>query len=299
MPTETVYGLAGSIDHPEAIAEIFRRKGRPQDNPLIVHVASFEQAYALTTPEGAKVIDTLGRWLWPGPLTIVVPCSDQVPSEVSAGLDTVAIRMPSHQVLRDLITEAESPLAAPSANVSGRPSPTRAEHVRDDLGDEVFVLDGGPCEHGIESTVVQVIDGGLYVLRPGAISSRELENLDTGLAVHAASEPEHSVARSPGMKYRHYAPDAHIILCNTVHEVNEYLRSASELPLLLVPPGMEEAFSQCERRPLTTTTLFDELRRADSLQTETIVVLCDDSVRSNEALMNRLLKAAGIDRKGQ
>jgi L-threonylcarbamoyladenylate synthase len=297
VPTETVYGLAGCINAPSAIAEIFRLKGRPQDNPLIVHVVDHEQACELTTDQGIDALTLFGAKFWPGPLTIVVPCSDTVPHAVTAGLDTVAMRMPSHPVLRELIRETGSPLAAPSANMSGRPSPTRAEHVRHDIGDSLFILDGGPCEHGIESTVVKVVGTTIYVLRPGALSLEQLLNVgDYEVAAWKSTQDAAPVA--PGMKYRHYAPAARLELCSSIEEVDEIVRSSTQRTLVLAPHNQIARVHSENVHTLETSTLFDELRQADVLQTALIVVLCDESVRANEALMNRLTKAAGIDEKG-
>ncbi len=298
VPTETVYGLAGSIRHTGAIAEIFHRKGRPHDNPLIVHVASMKQACELTTDLGRAAIDELGNHFWPGPLTIVVPASEGVPQAITVGLDTVAIRMPSHPVFLELIRTAGSPLAAPSANVSGRPSPTRAEHVQEDLGDEVFILDGGACEHGIESTVVQIIGDTLFILRPGAISQRQLEEQWSGNVLRAHEQGREGIVRSPGVKYRHYSPSASVVLSYSVDDALSLLNQHREVTIVLVPAIYVEQFSHHAVRLLSTVTLFDEFRRADALQTRTIVVLCDESVLANDALINRLRKAAGIDGKG-
>lgn len=298
VPTETVYGLAGSIRHPEAIAEIFQRKGRPHDNPLIVHVASISQACELTTDLGHAAIEMLGKHFWPGPLTIVVPASEDVPQAVSVGLDTVAIRMPSHPVFLELIRTAGSPLAAPSANVSGKPSPTRAEHVQEDLGEEVYILDGGACEHGIESTVVQMIGDALYILRPGAISQRQLEDQWSGDVLRTHEHGREGIVRSPGVKYRHYSPSASVMLSYSMDDALSLLKQHREFTIALVPASYLEQFSHHDVRLLSTVTLFDEFRRADALQTRTIVVLCDESVLANDALINRLRKAAGIEGKG-
>ena len=298
VPTETVYGLAGCISQPDAIAEIFRLKGRPQDNPLIVHVADLEQASLLTTDEGMRALVTIGGRFWPGPLTIVVPSSESVPAAVTAGLDTVAIRMPSHPVLLALLHETQSPLAAPSANVSGRPSPTRAEHVQHDLGNDVFILDGGPCEHGIESTVVRVKDNTLYVLRPGALSLEQLSLAGDYVVLPSWSSPGPATPVSPGMKYRHYAPAAKLQLCESVDDVNAIVETSTERILVLAPQVRKTEVHHENVHDLDTSTLFDELRQADALQTALIVVLCDESVQANEALVNRLVKAAGTDEKG-
>ncbi|MGI6076653.1 MAG: L-threonylcarbamoyladenylate synthase [Fastidiosipilaceae bacterium] len=222
FPTETVYGLGANINCPEAVDEIFSIKGRPNDNPLIVHVGTKEAIKPLVQsfPEVAEV---LVEELMPGPLTLVLPRSDIVPDNVTAGLDTVGIRMPNHPVTRQLLILADVPVAAPSANLSGKPSPTLAEHVVHDLQGKVnFIVDGGPCQVGVESTVLDLSSGPPLILRPGGVTAssilRCLENhhiqfpqrdwqirlLHSGSGYSVA---DHEVPKSPGMKYRHYAPD--------------------------------------------------------------------------------------------
>ena len=211
MPTETVYGLAANALNGDAVAKIFRAKGRPQDNPLIVHIADFEQIYDLcpAVPPQAKL---LAEAFWPGPLTMIVPKGDCIPNEVSCGLDTVGIRLPSHPLARDLIRAAGVPLAAPSANTSGRPSTTTAEHVLRDMDGKIAaILDGGPCGVGVESTVVTLALDKPRLLRPGGITLEQLKTVLGEVEVDRAlfeKIGDDVKVSAPGMKYRHYAPKA-------------------------------------------------------------------------------------------
>lgn len=298
VPTETVYGLAGSINRAESIEEIFRRKGRPQDNPLIVHVADVHMACELTHAEGADALLALGKVFWPGPLTIVVPSVDRVAGIVRAGLDTVAIRVPVHPVFQELLQSVECPLAAPSANVSGRPSPTCAEHVRHDMGDDLFILDGGTCQHGIESTVVRVVGNIIHVLRPGAVRVEDLQAVAGFAVVPSWNLAGQAAPASPGMKYRHYAPEAQLQLCSSLQELDQIIRRSDQRTLVLAPEHWIRHIQHDHVHVLETSTLYNELRQADLLQTAVIVVLCDDAVLADEALMNRLTKAAGLESKG-
>lgn len=298
VPAETVYGLAARIDQPAAIDEIFRRKGRPRDNPLIVHVANVEQAYQLTNAAGSEVVDAIAERFWPGPLTVVVPVSDGVSTYVTAGLTTVAIRMPHHPVFLDLIRTVGCPLAAPSANISGKPSPTSAEHVETDFHGEVLVLDGGRCEIGLESTVVHVVDGAVHILRPGAISAEQLHDIGLGRVERVNSIRGSDVARSPGMRYRHYAPMAQVVLCKTVEEVKAACVHGATDVIVLVPEHALNCFTGLQTRVLLPQSFYEELRRADDLQTRLIVVLCDQSVIAQDALYNRIQRASGMDEQG-
>ncbi|MEX1212707.1 MAG: L-threonylcarbamoyladenylate synthase [Balneolaceae bacterium] len=206
FPTETVYGLGARTDNPEAIQHVFDLKGRPSDNPLIVHLSNREQVplFARVETEG---LDTLLDQFWPGPLTVVLPRQPNVLDLVTGGLDTVALRMPAHPVAQALI-EQSGPLVAPSANRSGRPSPTAAAHVREDFGDQLFILDGGPCDIGLESTVLDLHQEPWTLLRPGYYSRETLETT-TGRSIQA-SDGSTRTPRSPGMKYTHYKPDAEV-----------------------------------------------------------------------------------------
>lgn len=214
LPTETVYGLAALAENGGAVRGIFLAKGRPADNPLIVHVARMEQAagFAREIPARAR---RLMQEFWPGPLTLILPALDSVPREVTAGLSTVALRMPSHPVALELIRRSGA-LAAPSANRSGRPSPTTAQHVLADMRGKIpYILDGGPCDVGVESTVLDLTREIPALLRPGGVRAEEIQavlgELRVDPAVYGEARPDAKVA-SPGMKYRHYAPRAKLYL---------------------------------------------------------------------------------------
>ena len=207
FPTETVYGLGADGLDGDRARRIFEAKGRPADNPLILHVASVEAALALWIPAAAETeaVRRLADAFWPGPLTVVLPAAPAVPDVVRAGLDTVAVRVPDHHLALALIERVGRPLAAPSANRSGRPSPTLAEHVLRTLDGRIAaVLDGGPTRVGVESTVVDLRGGRARVLREGAITARMLAAV---LEVADRSPPAEGPARAPGMRHRHYAPE--------------------------------------------------------------------------------------------
>lgn len=215
FPTETVYGLGANAFSGEAVKRIFEAKGRPQDNPLIVHVSSMEQALSLwqdPTSAWQERFLLLAEHFWPGPLTIIGPASRRIPSAVTAGLETVAVRMPDHPVALGLIRHSDVPIAAPSANRSGRPSPTTASHVLEDLEGHVeLILDGGATGIGLESTVLDLVSPKPTVLRPGGVTIEELAEL-LGEVGYISRLEEGEVARSPGMKYRHYSPTSKLIL---------------------------------------------------------------------------------------
>ena len=217
IPTETVYGLAADALNSDAVAKIFKAKGRPMDNPLIVHISRFEEIYRLVKGVPHKAKELADRY-WPGPMTIILPKSDIIPDEVSAGLPTVAVRMPSHPVARAIIEKTGRPLAAPSANSSGLPSPTTAKHVMDDMNGKIeAIVDGGPCDVGIESTVVTLATDPPRLLRPGGITHEQLEavlgHVDIDPAVLSQLKEGERPA-SPGMKYKHYSPKAEVYIVN-------------------------------------------------------------------------------------
>ncbi|MBU3699955.1 MAG: threonylcarbamoyl-AMP synthase [Candidatus Kapabacteria bacterium] len=293
IPTETVYGLACSIECQQAIARVFALKGRPADNPLIVHVASIEQALELANAVDHDVVRRLGTAFWPGPLTVVVRRSANVSDAVTAGLDTVALRMPAHPVTLEIIRLAGVALAAPSANLSGRPSPTRAQHVEDDLGDAVMVVDAGPSQYGLESTVVRLIGDDLVILRQGAVSAAALESILQGTSVRTAHEVDDR-HRSPGTRHRHYAPRIPVMLCRDRDEFKGVLASIPDLRVqVLCSLDAIADLAYPDARVISASTVFDEFRRAEALQVDRIVVLCDDRLLSDAALMNRLETAAG------
>lgn len=237
FPTETVYGLGADALSERAVRRIFEAKGRPADNPLIVHVASLADVVELAHPDPHGRWEVLARRFWPGPLTLVLPKRHAISSAVTAGLDTVAIRMPAHAVALGLIEAAGRPIAAPSANRSGRPSPSTAQHVIEDLdGCVEWILDGGPTGVGVESTVLDLSADPPVVLRPGGVSLEALREV-LGRVELVGHEPLASeVPRSPGLKYRHYAPEAPVVLLEgspraVAEAVRRRLAKAGEAPL--------------------------------------------------------------------
>jgi len=286
LPTETVYGLAARIDDSRAITRIFEAKGRPSDNPLIVHVADVEDIDTIAVV--GKVDAILIQHFMPGPLTLVLPRRSNISDDVTAGLQTVAVRIPRNDVFCEIIRRVGAPLAAPSANLSGRPSPTTAQHVVDDLGSVVdAVVDAGPCTVGLESTVVQIVDDEIVILRPGAVTAAMMAAA-TGCTVRSAVENEASA--SPGTRHRHYAPLARVVLVHDVDEVRrEGAKGATDRVIVLARQSPGDGILWW---PLTARTLYAELRRADALHVEKIIVHCDEEIRSDEAMMNRLRRAA-------
>jgi L-threonylcarbamoyladenylate synthase len=281
IPTETVYGLAAPIFSPDSVKKIFSLKKRPPDNPLIVHVASFSMVESLVSHLPAEFA-RLTQAFWPGPLTLILPKKEAVPDIVTAGHATVAIRMPSHPVALRLIEAMEEPLVAPSANLSGKPSPTTAEHVLEDFqGQLAAILDGGPCSIGIESTVLSLLGDRPMLLRPGAITREQIEDLLQRSILVGGSK---DAPPSPGTKYRHYAPIAPVRLSHSLKEI----RQGSDEPFILSrePTGLSMY------RPLNAKTLYSFLREADQIQAKEIWVLIDPITSSDEALMNRLTRAA-------
>mgnify|MGYP001752509984 FL=1 len=286
MPTETVYGLAANALDGAAVAKIFLAKGRPQDNPLIVHIADKEQLSTLArmVPESAR---KLADAFWPGPLTIILPKAACIQDEVSAGLDTVGIRLPSHPVARALIREAGVPLAAPSANLSGRPSTTTSGHVMDDLGGKIpAIVEGGPCAVGVESTVVSLAGNVPRLLRPGGVSLEQLESVLGSVEVDRALREkigDEVRVSAPGMKYRHYAPKAPVtVVCGDPERTAVYITRHAGLDAGVI------CFSECafqfemhERRVIGSSDdvqtqarrVFDALRSFDATDVTEILSL--------------------------
>ena len=215
IPTETVYGLAADATNPDAVSKIFVAKGRPQDNPLIVHIADKAdiEKYAKDIPEIAY---RLADKFWPGPLTMVLPKKDIIPEVTSGGLDTVGIRFPSNPIAQKIIKAAGLPLAAPSANLSGKPSTTTAKHVYDDMNGRISaIVDGGACSVGVESTVISFSGEDVIILRPGFISKEDLLTVADNVIIDKgvlSEMSEDAVVASPGMKYKHYSPKANVVI---------------------------------------------------------------------------------------
>lgn len=287
VPTETVYGLAAVYDNASAVNAVFRIKQRPPDNPLIVHVASFGDAATVGVFD--DVAARLARRFWPGPLTLVLPKQAGVPEVVTAGHDTVAVRMPDHAYLIEIIRRVGKPLAAPSANVSGRPSPTQAQHVLDDHQGRVAVVDGGTTRHGIESTVVRTWADRIEVLRPGSITRGQLSEVGGVPVVIADAETR---SASPGTRHRHYAPRAKVVLTDVLDRDHVHGRNAVWKVAILSARDPEWGVPW---RPLSAATLYADLRWADDLEVDEILVHCDDAILENEALIDRLRRAAGMN----
>lgn len=306
IPTETVYGLAANALDPIAVPKIFAVKGRPQDNPLIVHISSIEMWKTLVSklPEDAL---TLAKEFWPGPLTIILPKSELVPAVTSAGLDTVGVRMPSHKAALAIIEAAGVPLAGPSANLSGSPSPTEAAHCVEDLSGKIpLIIDGGSCEVGIESTVVSLVEQPI-VLRPGAITPQQISAaLGKEVAVsHTATSPlDHDEApQSPGMKYRHYSPKAKVIIVEGERAAfNRFLESTDSDAYALI---FAEDASSCPRPYVVYGTeedslsqakgLFGSLRLLDALGARIVYARKPDQSGVGLGVYNRMLRAAGFE----
>ncbi len=311
FPTETVYGLGGDALNPESSRKIYAAKGRPADNPLIVHIARTEDLARIADRISESAMQ-LARAFWPGPLTMILHKSQEVPYETTGGLDTVAVRMPSHPVARRLISYGGGYVAAPSANLSGRPSPTSARYVKEDMDGRIdVIIDGGDGEIGLESTIVDLTVSPPQVLRPGFITRDMLAgvlgqvDLDrTLLRADSGQAP-----RAPGMKYRHYAPQGVLtIVSGQAEQVTAYINACAaedgsrghkvgviatdeELPGyradLVCSLGSKRDEEEIARR------LYGILRRFDDEKVTRIYSECFDDTGLGQAIMNRLLKAAG------
>ncbi len=306
VPTETVYGLGANALDSDAVGKIFEAKGRPKDNPMIVHVSCMEEIKPLVKeiPESAKL---LAKKFWPGPLTIIMKKTDLVPSVTSGNLDTVAIRMPSHKVMREIIKKSGCPIAAPSANLSGSPSPTNAKYVFDDMNGKIpLIIDGGESNVGLESTVITLAGDKPRLLRPGGVTAEELREvlgeIEIDKAVKAKLEENQKVS-SPGMKYKHYAPKIKVVIIKaSTEKYIEYISSqnkniaalcfedeAEKISVPCVTYGKSfDSSSQAKR-------LFDALRELDKTGAEIAYAHCPSEEGVGLAVYNRLLRSAGFE----
>ncbi len=313
-PTETVYGLCANALSPDSVKHTYNAKGRPSDNPLIVHIDSYEMLdlVAKNVPESAKM---LMDKFWPGPLTFILPKTEVVPFETTANLETVAVRYPSNKIMLDLITACELPLSAPSANTSTRPSPTKASHVFDDLQGKIdAIIDGGDCDFGVESTVIDMTGANPIILRPGFVTYEMIKEIlpETSIDSSLIENKEISSPKSPGMKYKHYAPTCDIFVITSTN-INNIQKNINLLAV--------EAFNNNEKIGILATTqtlefydsskyfvynlgdrenlqeisrnLFNSFRIME--QNNITKVFAEDIGNENEALaiMNRLKKASG------
>ncbi|TWK38286.1 Threonylcarbamoyl-AMP synthase [Bacillus paralicheniformis] len=306
FPTETVYGLGANAKHSEAVGKIYEAKGRPSDNPLIVHIAEIEQLGEFAEVDSPQA-EMLMKRFWPGPLTLVLPCRPGVLStKVTAGLDTVAVRMPDHPVALELIRQAGVPVAAPSANLSGKPSPTKAEHVVHDLNGRIAgIVDGGPTGVGVESTVVSCTGEIPVILRPGGVTKEQLEEAAGSVLIDQGLTDEKKAPMSPGMKYTHYAPEAPLAIVNGSVEdiqrlIGQYQKDGMKVGVLTTEERagayQADAVRICGRRDRLETVaagLYDILRSFDEEQLDFIFAESFPEEGVGRAIMNRLLKAAG------
>jgi L-threonylcarbamoyladenylate synthase len=293
FPTETVYGLGADAFNPDAVKKIFELKGRPPDNPLIVHIDDIFWVSVLYrgVPDWAR---RLMENLWPGPLSVILEASDVVPSVVRGGLPTVAVRMPAHPVALELIRLSGVPIAAPSANLSGRPSPTSAEHVYEDFGERVFILDGGFTVVGLESTVVDAREVPLKIYRLGAVTADDIERV-AGVPVDLVVKPKDGRPMSPGHAYRHYAPSKPVYLFDSVDELMDFLQRSPDAIVV----AMDDVVSWPRFVSLGATPreaaarLYWALRYADKMEGGPIVALMVEGEGIADAVNERLMRAAG------
>lgn len=312
FPTETVYGLGADALHPEAAKKIYAAKGRPSDNPLIVHIAKFEELVSIAK-EVPKQARLLADAFWPGPLTMIVWKNEKVPYETTGGMETVAVRMPNHPIALRLIEESGCLIAAPSANTSGKPSPTEAAHVALDMDGRIpMILDGGPVGIGIESTIIDLTEPVPMILRPGYITKEMLEKvlgekvcIDPGI-IAADSERK---PKAPGMKYKHYAPKADLILVegetnavvDTINRlVHEKQAEGQKVGIIATDETMARYDGDCtvsigarSDEDAIARHLYKILREFDDLNVDIIYSESFATPRIGQAIMNRLLKAAG------
>ena len=311
FPTETVYGLGGNALDERASGKIYAAKGRPSDNPLIVHIAETDALFQITEEVPKKAM-AMAEAFWPGPLTMIFRKNDKVPLATTGGLSSVAVRMPSHPVALALIREGGGFVAAPSANTSGRPSPTTADHVREDLSGKIdMILDGGPVGIGLESTIVDFTEETPTILRPGYINREMMEKVigpvrtDPGLiAADSAVRP-----KAPGMKYRHYAPKAEMTVVEgeekAVQEkirqlASEKIRQGLRVGIIATdesapfyPEGIVKSIGARSCEESIARHLYSVLREFDQCGADCIFSEAFDTPQRGRAIMNRLLKAAG------
>lgn len=304
FPTETVYGLGARVFDPSAISRIYQIKGRPNDNPLIVHIADKNQLLLLASSIPEKA-DALIQQFWPGPLTLVLKKSETVPAMVSANLETVAIRMPNHPVALALLNALNEPIAAPSANRSGRVSPTCAAHVRESLGNNIdFILDGGPCTVGLESTVLDLTSDPPTLLRPGAITMEAIEAVIGPIVLFQNST---QTAASPGINHSHYQPACSVVLVDqyALHiALGDHLRSEKRLGMISFQNGQRALRGQEMDRSLFAYTrvmtdlsdyarnLFAAFHEAEEANVEILLVEKVIKTGLGLAIMDRLERAA-------
>ncbi|QHJ70487.1 L-threonylcarbamoyladenylate synthase [Planococcus halotolerans] len=292
FPTETVYGLGADATNAEAVGKIFEAKGRPADNPLIVHVDSKEAAINYVDDVSDKALKLMDAF-WPGALTLIMKSKPRIFAQnVTADLETVGIRVPNHPVALNLLKRVQLPIAAPSANTSGKPSPTLAEHVYHDMESKVpLILDGGPTKIGIESTVLDMTSEPPVILRPGNVTKEQIENVIG--TIRFSAELHGNAPKSPGMKYTHYAPEAPVYLIEDdsklIRKAIEHVQGKGKKVAVLSSTEYPEADFHF---PLSPETLYSSLRKCDMTDADLILTGVPSERDDNDFMMNRLEKAA-------
>ena len=308
IPTETVYGLAANTFDETAIKKIFLAKGRPNDNPLIVHICDIKNIHEVVSefPEKAQ---KLAKKFWPGPLTMILPKNNAVPSSVTAGMDSVAVRFPKNKIALEIIEKSGTPLVAPSANLSGKPSPTKFEHVKNDLQGKIdAIVDGGNCEFGLESTVISLIGKNPVILRPGAITPSDIKSVlgeEIEIDKNVFSKPQtNQKVLSPGMKYTHYSPKVKVFLVKgTTEKYCDFLKYKNEngifalcydedIPFLKIP---YISYGKKENPTEQANKLFSALRECDLKKARVVYAHFEMTNEISMSVYNRLIRAAGFD----
>ena len=304
IPTETVYGLGANAFIPESVREIFSVKGRPQDNPLIVHIDNLDMLSSVCEEVPDKALSVMEKF-WPGPLTIIMKKHPSLPNEVTAGLDTVAVRMPSHKIARLFISLAGVPVVAPSANTSGRPSPTKCEHVSEDFNGKIpYIIDGGACDIGLESTVLDLTGERALILRPGAVSLEQLREVLSDVEYDKGIIKDGVAPKSPGMKYKHYAPKAAMFIVegeNSSQKIEELIlehkNKGAKIGVIAMtdkPYDADFIITLSDNPKDYAKGMFDALRKFDSLGADVILAETfkeTDGIKA--AIKNRIYKSAG------
>ena len=308
FPTETVYGLGANAMDEDAAKKIYLAKGRPSDNPLIVHISDIEEVDKIALEVGEKAKKAMENF-WPGPLTIILKKKEIVPNVTSGGLSTVAIRMPSNKIANALIRESKTQIAAPSANISGRPSPTKAEHVVKEMSGRVSgIIMGGDCDFGLESTVVDFSDDKPMILRPGSITKEMLEEVlgEVSIDPSLSKKEDNIKAKAPGMKYKHYSPNAQVYIVkggenNVITKMNELSRKnhAENKKTGIMCMSKDVDKFECDYivdlgkdYDEVAANLFDALIKMDEAKMDIVYSVCFESRGVGQAIMNRLLKSA-------
>src|SRR5690625_2358513 len=306
FPTETVYGLGADATNDNAIKKIFQAKGRPSDNPLIVHVATIEQMnrYVKETP---IYVEKLLQQFSPGPITYVLKSNGVIASSVTAGLETIAIRIPSHPIAHELIKLSQLPIAAPSANISGKPSPTTAEHVIEDMDGKIAgIIDGGVTDGGIESTVIDCTGDGPVVLRLGGVSVRQIDEIvKVQKVVRKLNNGEQQIPKSPGLKYKHYAPDVPLIVVienkEKLHRIVKQEKSQGYKVGLIWTGNLSDSFQNLDKAIFIgndskeiARNLYSSFRKFKKNEVDIVICFIQSKKQAGQAVLDRVKRAATL-----